>query len=243
MTIITDLSYFQASILATIGNTIEVYLQHPLNIIKNNSQYGLKQSFTIRELYRGIFINAGSMSFITATQFMSFSFFSNNLKTNSFTSSLLAGACSSIITTPFELGVIQKTKTPCANSYSIFKSLQSKYGNKFITRGFSVCCVRESIYTCGLLSLTPFIEKKLPGQNKTRNSLYASCISGAIAGIISHPFDTIKANQQYFLYDKINYKELFTIKNLSRGIVCRTWRIITTFFIINESNKFFIQYI
>ena len=242
MTKITDLTYFQASILATIGNTIEVYLQHPLNIIKNNLQYGLKQQYTFRELYRGIFINAGSMSFITATQFIGYSFFSNKLKTNSFTSSLLAGACSSLITTPFELCVIQKTKNPCVNSYSIFQSLQLQYGNKFIARGFLSCCARESIYTCGLLSLTPFIEKKLPGQNKTRNSLYASCISGSIAGIISHPFDTIKANQQYYLYDKINYKELFTIKSLSRGIVCRTWRIITTFFIINESNKFFIQY-
>ena len=242
MSDITDISYSKASLLAIIGNTIEVYLQHPLNIIKNNSQYGLKQSFTIRELYRGIFINAGSMSFITATSFMSYSFFSNNLKTNSAVSSLLAGACSSVITTPFELCVIQKTKNPCVNSYSIFKSLQLKYGNKFIARGFSACCVRESIFTCGLLSLTPFIENKLPGQDKTRNSLYASCISGAVAGIVSHPFDTIKANQQFHLYDKINYKELFTIKKLSRGLLCRTWRIITTFFIINESNKFFIQY-
>ena len=241
MTKITDLTYFQASILATIGNTIEVYLQHPLNIIKNNSQYGMKQQYTFRELYRGIFINAGSMSFITATQFMSYSFFSNNLKTNSFTSSLLAGACSSLITTPFELCVIQKTKNPNQSGYSIFKSLQLQYGNKFITRGFLACSARESIYTCGLLAFTPFIEKKLPIQNETQKSLYASCISGSIAGVASHPFDTIKANQQYH-YDKINYKELFTIKSLSRGIVCRTWRIISTFFIINESNKFFIQY-
>ena len=48
MSKLTDLTYFQTSLLATIGSTIEVYLQHPLNIIKNNSQYGMKQSFNIK---------------------------------------------------------------------------------------------------------------------------------------------------------------------------------------------------
>ena len=183
------------------------------------------------------------MSFITATQFATYSFFSNNLKTNSLTSSLLAGACSSFITTPFELCVIQKTKNPYITSYAIFKSNIHKHGYKFIFRGFTNCCMRESIYTCGLLSLTPYIESKIPIDSETQKSLYASCISGIISGVVTHPFDTIKANQQYFLYDKINYKELFTIKNLNRGLLCRTWRIMTTFFIINESNKFFIQYL
>lgn len=243
MTKITDLSYFQTSLLATVGSTIEVFLQHPLNIIKNNSQYGMKTTFNIRELYRGTFLNAGSMSAITAVQFSAYSFLYNNLNINSFNASLLAGACSSVITTPFELGVIQKTKMPHLKTSEIFKLQQQKYGTKFIFRGFASCCMRESVFTSGLLYLTPLIEKKLPFGNDTQKSLYASCISGIVSGIITHPFDTIKANQQFYLYDKINYEKLFKIKNIYRGLLCRTFRLTTTFFIMNQSNKFFIQYL
>lgn len=235
MSEITDLSYSKTALLATVGSTLEVFLQHPLVVIKNSIQCDREISFNPTKLYKGIFINAGSMSVITAVQFSGYSFFYNNLNTCSLSSALLAGACSSVIASPFELAVVQRNKHFHSNSSSLFKMLYNNHGTKFLSKGLLSCCMRESIFTTGLLSFGPFIESKL--DNTTHKSLYASTISGIVSGVASHPFDTIKANQQFKLYDTINYQKLLTVRNLYKGLLLRTVRITAAFFIINETNK------
>ena len=106
MTDLSKLTPFQNTVLASIGSTIEVFLQHPLNIIKNSIQYE-KPVVLNRLLYKGIFLNAGSMSLITAIQFSSFASY-NKILNNSLASSLLAGATSALVTSPFEMMIIQR---------------------------------------------------------------------------------------------------------------------------------------
>ena len=112
------------------------------------------------------------------------------------------------------------------------KNLMQEHGFiKFYSRGLFHCMMRESIYTMGMLSLTPYIERKYD-----INVLNASIVSGIISGTLSHPFDTIKTRQQ-FDFNNNKYRNLFG------GYVPRLWRIIGTYFIINESNKMFYKFV
>ena len=112
---------------------------------------------------------------------------------------------------------------------------------------------REAIYTAGMCSLTPILEGRLltsfPSiykKKSVKSSLSASIGSGLICGAISHPFDTIKTHIQN--YPNINsFRATRTLlhtegwTSLFKGIVPRSIRILGTFFLINECNRFYIK--
>ena len=246
---LSKLTSLQNITLAGIGSTLEVFLQHPLSVVKNSKQYNVPIKMNLRFLYRGVFLSAGSASLITAVQFASYAkyhqFFNNHLshKYNLAVSSLLGGVTISFFVTPFEMGVIQKCKHSGLSTSQIIKNNIGSIGHKFIYRGLLNTCVRDSMYVFGFLGLTPFIESKMNTGIKTVDSIVASTTSGIFSSVLSHPFDTFKTNQQYHMCNKINYKELFTIKKMFSGCFFRTARNCSCFFILNESNKFFINYI
>lgn len=221
-----NLNEKQNAILGGIGSFIETTIQYPLNIIKNKLQYNSKILISPSFLYKGFWINSTSLAFITGTQFYQYKFI-YNYSNNDFISSFFSGILSGFIASPTELFIIQKFKYK--NFFDMHSTLINNYGFfKFYSRGLFNCMLRESFYTMGMLSLTPYIEK-----NFNVNGLTASIYSGIISGTLSHPFDT-KKTQLQFNFDKNPVK----IKYF-RGYVPRMWRIIGTYFIINESNKYF----
>lgn len=233
---LTHLTEKQSAILGSIGSTTEVCIQYPLNIIKNQLQYNSKIHISPSFLYKGIFINMISLGYITSSQFYLFKHF-YNFTNNNFLSSFSSGILSGLFSSPTELFVIQKFKY---NSFlDMHSTLKNRYGFfKFYTRGLYPCMMREGIYTTGMLSLTPYIEQKLNSkEHKIHNSLVASIISGFISGTISHPFDTMKTIYQYD-FDTYNKP-----KNYFRGYIPRIIRITGTYFIINECNNRFYDFV
>lgn len=226
---ILNLNEKQNAILGGIGSLAETTIQYPLNIIKNKLQYNSKIHINFSFLYKGFIINSSTLAFITSFQFYGYKYI-YHFTNNDFSSSFLSGILSAFICSPTELFIIQKFKY--RNFLTMHSSLIQEHGLfKFYYRGLLHCMMRESIYTVGMLSLTPYIEKKLE-----INGLYASVISGIISGTISHPFDTMKTVRQFDFY-KVEYKNLFN------GYIPRIWRIIGTYFIINQSNKYFYDFV
>lgn len=229
-----ELNETQNAILGAIGSSIETTIQYPLNIIKNKFQYNSKISLKFNFLYKGYFINMSSLAFITGFQFYYYKHI-YDLCNNDFISSLSSGLLSGIIASPTELFIIQKFNYK--DFYHMHKELKAKYGIlNFYNKGMFSCMMRESIYTFGMISMTPYIEHYLnKREHHVKNGLIASIISGFISGTLSHPFDTIKTIQQFNLDNKgsIHPKYYF------RGYLPRIFRIIGTYFIINESNIMF----
>lgn len=227
--LLTDLTEFQNALLGGLGSSVETLIQYPLNVIKNKYQYNSKIDLSPSFLYKGIFINMSSLACITSSQFYFYKHF-YNYTNNNYLSSFSAGILSSFIASPTELFIIQKFNYK--NFRDMHKTLFNKHGFiKFYSRGLGSCMIREGIYTVGMLSLTPYIESKLnENEHNLQNSLIASIYAGFISGTLSHPFDTMKTLKQYN-FDK-NYKVKYF-----KGYVPRLWRIIGTYFIINECNN------
>lgn len=249
MTEVGNLSMKDTIILGSIASTIEAYLQHPLSIIKNSYQYNVPIRYTPSYLYKGVFIGANCGITMTMMQYGTYSgfysFFNKyfNNTTSSSVSSLTSGVVSSIIVSPFELSIILKCKYPKQSLCDTINYNIKQNGYKSIFRGITNTGIRDSLYVFGFLTLTPYLEKRINIGHKSINSMAASTISGIFSSVISHPFDTLKTIQQFNMYNNINYKEHMNFKKLYSGCFYRTLRNCTCFFIFNESNKFFINYL
>ena len=221
---ILNLNEKQNAILGAMGSFIETTIQYPLNIIKNKWQYNSKIYLHPTFLYKGFIINSTTLAFITSFQFYTYKFIYKTIINDDFSSSFLSGMISGVICSPTELFIIQKFKYK--NFAIMHSSLMKEHGFiKFYTRGLFHCMMRESIYTSGMLSLTPYLEKEMEF-----NSLNAAIMSGIISSTLSHPFDTMKTIRQ-FEFGKVKYNRYFS------GYITRIWRIIGTYFIVNETNK------
>ena len=227
-----ELTQRQNAILGVIGSSIETLINHPIHIIKNKSQYKSEFKLHPRFMYKGLFINTISLGGITAFQFYFYKHIYNITDSN-FASSFASGILSGFISSPSELFIIQKFKYQ--NFFEMHTDLMKEHGlYKFYTRGMMNNMLRESFYTMGMLSLTPYLEKKFRRYEKhsIHHGMMASIVAGIISGTISHPFDTVKTILQFDFHKKVDNKI-----DYFRGYIPRIWRIITTFFIINECNQ------
>lgn len=225
---IKELSSYELIFLSNLSNTIEVSIQHPLFVLKNHLQYGKKMKYSLSNLYKGYFFNLYSLNLITCFQYVTYGYLYKNTKQD-IKSSLLSGLLSGFIASPFELCSINKKKTD-----SLLETIKRKEIYKKIHIGLVPTLIREGIYTYGLLSLTPMFEKKI--ETKYSN-IISPILSGLICTTLTHPFDTIKTYQQYHL------KNVFPeVKTFYKGITYRSIRLINTFFIINECNKYYLSF-
>ena len=105
--------------------------------------------------------------------------------------------------------------------------------------GLKNCLIREGIYTTCLFTVTPRLEHFI-NKDFSYGNIISPVISGITATFLSHPFDTIKTNQQKNYHNIIKDKKI-SLRNSYKGFGCRSFRITTTYFILNETNKFFIK--
>ena len=114
-----------------------------------------------------------------------------------------------------------------------------------LMRGLLPCIVRDSLYTCGLLGVTPYTQSYLmeKGYSQSSAGVYASVLGGCSAAFFSHPADMVKICMQADLQqerfttfsrtiDKLVREKGF--KSLFRGLLWRSINIIGTVFIANE---------
>ena len=232
----------QNAVLGVIGSSVEVAIQHPLMTIKNKFQQNKPIIYKPASLYKGVFINMSSLGIVTGAQFYLYKAIYKQTNLDMF-SSLSAGLLTGLIASPAEMFIIQKHNF--LNFSDMHKKLIGKHGlAKVYTRGIITCSTRESLYSSGMMTGTPVIEKYLNewrGESLS-NSFIASIISGTFFATVSHPLDTIKTLQQENYKYNFEPKHLFN-RNLFSGLIPRVGRIIGTFFIINESNKHFYGFV
>lgn len=226
---IKNLSSEQLVYLSIFSNSVETTIQHPLFVLKNRLQYNAPKNVFSISLYKGFFFNLYSLNSITVFQYISYGKLYKMTKSD-YIASLTSGFLSGFIASPFEYCSINKKRNE-----SLFNTIKRLRVYRNLHIGLFPTIIRESIYTYGLLTLNPLIEKKIDNKYK---SFYSSIISGIISSVISHPFDTIKTYQQF--HNKNIYPNT---KILFNGLFLRSIRIINTFFIFDQCNKLYFQYI
>jgi hypothetical protein len=227
---IKDLNTNKVILLSLIGNTIEVSLQHPLNVLKNHNQSKkCKFQYNFKNLYRGYNFNLYSLNLISIIQYYGYNYLYKYTK-NDLMSSLGSGLFSGLIASPAEYYILNKR-----HNETLLQSVQRNKITKIYKYGFFSCLIREGIYTSCLLTITPILEEKIKEREIKYGNIISPILSGGISSFLSHPFDTRKTIQQKYSNNNIKFKCDY------KGFGYRSLRIISTFFILNETNKFFIK--
>lgn len=112
-----------------------------------------------------------------------------------------------------------------------------------LLRGLFPAAVRDGLYMCGLLGITPLVQRQLHekyGMHSSAASLAASVVGGLGGALLSHPFDVVKTCMQGDLtrttYESFSatWKLCFAQRKMSHGIVWRAANISATAYIANE---------
>jgi len=257
------LSEFEALMVGAIGGTIETSIQMPLITWKICVQEGRAYPTVLREWYRGVLINAGSLSPITAVQCYANQLLQTILlsmgtdhdklsELQQIACSASAGAVSAFIYGPVDLMVIQQQKYVASLS-STFDIIRSKYGALRVYRGLLSCMVRESIYTMGYLGVAPVIQGRLLSmqsssgdwfrQNPITTSIASAIMGGSFAAVLTHPVDTAKTCMQSDLEGAKYPNATWTAKHLYqtgglpllfKGVIPRTLRLCGACFVLTN---------
>jgi len=263
------LTEFESLLVGAIGGTIETSIQMPLITWKICVQEGRSFPKNIREWYRGVFINASSLSPITALQCYANSIFQNMVLIGDPTRSLndaeqmacsaAAGAVSALIYGPVDLLVIQQQKLKESLSHT-FEKIRKDYGFLRVYRGFFATIGRESIYTMGYLGIAPVVNGRLSkssfnksyfGHHPVTCSVVSAMCGGTIAALLTHPIDTAKTCVQSDLVKDKYPTAIYTIKHLYekggisvlfKGVVPRTLRLCGACFVISQVREAMIRF-
>lgn len=185
---------------------VEISVNHPLWVIKARMQIGLGMPHKISAFYNGIFGNIVTMVPMTAFRIICSTTIHEHLtpneskskESNLMLSGLLGGFLPSIISSPIEYTRSYQIKNNISLSASSIE-LYKTHGAKYLSHGLISTGLRDSIYTIGFFSLTPLLDEKIKvtvsGSNLS--TVGAGIISGTISAFLSHPFDTIKSEQQF----------------------------------------------
>lgn len=122
---------------------------------------------------------------------------------------------------------------------------QGGLGSNGFMRAVSITAVRDTIYVCGMLGVTPVAQLYLQhkhGFDSSTAAVSASVLGGIIAAVPSHPLDVIKTCMQGDLRQK-EYTTAFEtakrlwhqggMKRIFAGCVWRTVNIVATVYIAN----------
>ena len=243
---------------------VEAICLQPTLYWKNARAQGLPFTLNPRMIYRGT-----TMSMINEMQMMGVQFgttgflqrmwltyVATNSSSNSSISlsmsdelglSCLGGAISAIPTCPVEVIMINQQKTG-HSMINMISNITSNFGylNDGLMRGLMPCVLRDSIYTCGLLGVTPYTQDYLMKKFDYSQSVagfYASIVGGCFSAAFSHPLDVIKTCMQGDL-QRTKYSTLIGttkslyheggVKMFFRGLFWRTFNITATVYMANE---------
>eukprot|EP01083_Nonionella_stella_P057727 151429_1 len=251
-----QLNAAQNTAVGIICGTIEVCIDQPLLYWKNASQQHLPFTVNPKYLYRGLLASIANMATLTGIQFFGTGLIKRmivgdtdrQLKNHEIMLSAFAGgAISGIACGPLELTMIQQQRF-AGNIIGTPARIISTYGLSGICRGMLPSIIREGIFTCGYLGVTPVLEQMLKDNDKIRNSgipmpilQFGCCMAaGLVASSLSHPADTVKTCMQGDI-EQTTYTRALTSLNfirkrdgiggLYRGFMWRYGRMGLIFFI------------
>jgi len=259
----SDLSDGENVGVGTVAAFVEAMILQPTLYWKNMAAQGMPFTADPRKIYRGTLT-----SVINEMQMMACQFGLNGFLLRHFNSSdsssassassssggmnsdmgvaLIAGGISAITTNPVELIMIQQQKFGGSFVHQV-GTIGRNFGvmKNGLMRGLTPCIFRDSIYTLGLLGVTPFLMNTFQnrGHNESMSGFYASMVGGCVAALLSHPFDIVKTCMQGDLQKETYTTFAKTIVDLWKeggitriyaGCFWRTVNITGTVYIANE---------
>lgn len=260
-----ELDSQQNAVFGVVAGIVEVCIDQPMLYWKNASQQGLPWTLNPRYLYRGLIASITNMATLTGIQYFSTGAIkqiftagdeTRDLKTwEILSAAFVGGALSGIAGGPIELTMIQQQRfggNVIQTPYRIVSGFGIFGG---IARGMMPSIIREAVFTCGYLGVTPlmeaFIVKNFVHEDTNKGVEYAmrfsaSLISGFIASGLSHPADTVKTCMQGDIEQQVytNVRSTFKIiadrgySHLYSGFGWRYSRMVMTFFIFNRAQQF-----
>lgn len=224
----------------------EGLLLQPTLYWKNARQQGLPFSLNPAIIYRGtgaaLCNEIGQMTI----QFSATRLFRG--ADSSLAGELGAAAAGGVLTaafaTPVELVMIQQQRH-AGGLLGTPLRLAKAHGLSVLGRAFGLAACRDSIYTCGMLGVTPAVQRTMQehGLSQAAASLAASVVGGVAGGVLSHPFDVVKTCMQGDVEQEVYAGTLSSCLHLYRnggfgrllhGVGWRTLNITATVFIANE---------
>jgi Mitochondrial carrier protein len=206
-------------------------------------------------MYRGVGANAVNMGSCTMIQFVVGGNLKNSVLNGEYRNLTLyeemicgigAGATSALVGSPLELVMIQQQRKG-DGTVATFKNI-AKLSPLTFTRGFTGAMIRESLWTCGYLSIPPVVRRTLmesyPEQFPTNNTarVPAALLGGLFACYLTHPADTIKTCMQGDIERKV-YGNFFqtaskiwsesSVFGFYRGATFRYGRMVCAVFIMD----------
>jgi hypothetical protein len=200
----------------------QVLILQPFNYAKNMVQQKQPISMSPAVMYRGVGANAVNMGSCTMIQFavggklkqLVLGGETRNLSlAEEMTCGIGAGSVSALVGSPLELIMIQQQRKG-GGTVATIKNILASPAN--IYRGFSGAVVRESLWTCGYLSIPPVVRRTLmenypeqfPNNNQAR--VPAALLGGLFACYLTHPADTIKTCKFAEMFLPWNHRMLLT---------------------------------
>lgn len=251
--------------LGVVTAVLEGLILQPTLYWKNARALKLPFSINPRIIYRGTAASMFNEIYMMGLQFGITGFLQRVISSNraqsmthtqEICSAAFGGMLSGLATTPIELVMIQQQRYGGTFVGTPIR-LISEFG--FLKNGLFRGCVpaimRDSIYVCGLLGISPILQRFLIAEYQMSNinaSVCASMIGGIFASLPSHPFDICKTNMQGDMSQSIYKSFSGTFQTLWReggvtrmyhGCMWRTINIISTVFIANECRIHFPEYI
>mmetsp|Transcript_5888 Transcript_5888/g.7122 ORF Transcript_5888/g.7122 Transcript_5888/m.7122 type:complete len:278 (+) Transcript_5888:168-1001(+) len=237
-----------------VGGMLETVINMPILTYKFCKQEG-RPFPKFPGMYRGVFVQAGSVAPLTATQMVLNGLIEKvmtggerNLKDyESILCGLGAGAGSAVLYGPVDLICIHQQKLKM-NMVQTGQTLIQKYGVSSLGRGIFPTAAREAFYTAGYLGISPYFTSQImkrPGWEESYYlaSVFASIGAGIMANLTSHPIDTVKTILQADVTGE-KYKrfvptfkaviEEHGVQGLYRGGLARTVRGSVAFFIVSS---------
>ena len=236
------------------AGTIEVIALQPILYWKNATQQGLPLSLNPRMLYRGLSTSVVNMATLTGLQFPLTGAVAKAITGGEerplgdgekVGAAFCGGFISGLACGPFELTMIQQQRFG-GSTLGTPARIVSEYGAAAIGRGITTTIGREAMFTMSMLGVTPLIQEKLVASSgmEKNAALAAGSLTGALlAGVATHPLDTIKSCMQGDLgrekYDGIVQTgrslatEYGVVQGLFKGLFWRVALISTTFFLVN----------
>lgn len=230
----TGLNVQQSAVVGALAGTIEVLIQQPTIAWKNATQFNKPLSFAPSSLYRGVSINALSIAPITALQFSTYTLgtqlTTSNTPATQISIAAFAGFMSSLVATPAERVMIQQQRS----GQSLIQSLRLVRAHAPM-RGIRLAAARDAIFAGGYLALAPVLSTAIAEQPDAMQRAAGAISAGLIAGVCSHPFDTMKTVVQAAAPGTLAPLSTISLRGMFAGLLPRSLRIIGAFIILQES--------
>ena len=208
------LSGTENMVLGMVTGVMSKSVNYPLLVWKNTQQQGLplsttwttpKGTFNPALVYRGLPMACFNLGGTNAVQFLGTGFFQRMLADCGMESdsvqvggAFLGGLVSGLPCSVWELCMIQQQRFG-GSTLGTPARLVQEHGAASLGRGTIMTMGREAMFTMSMLGVTPLIQQRLVESSgwETNTALAAGSLAGALlAGVATHPMDTIKSCMQ-----------------------------------------------